>query len=466
MPPPLALLLTTAFVAFLFWRDVRERPPVTGALWIPLLWMLIIGSRFVSEWLSLGGTFDTPSDLAEGSPLDRGVFLGLELAGLYVLYRRRISWSTVISRNVWLAIFLAYCALSLLWSEFPLVAFKRWVKVLGHPIMALIVATEPDPREAVLRLMKRSAYVLVPFSIMLIKYYPELGRGFGRWTGEAFNTGVTTNKNALGYVGLLLGFFFFWHLVTTLRGRKGPAWRNELLLGGTFLCMIAWLLYMANSATSLMALMVGISTVLFLGLRSVNKRHVGVYLVTGLLLLSGVELVFGVIDTAIQAVGRDATLTGRVELWEGLLRFHVNPLLGAGFESFWLGERAEVLWARYWWRPNQAHNGYLETYLNLGWVGVILLAGWIFAAFRKAHRTLLSDFSFGRFQMGLLAIVVVYNYTEATFKALHLVWFALYIIGMDYARPRTVPLERTVDSRLARSRVGRQIGRRARASSP
>jgi hypothetical protein len=32
-------------------------------------------------------------------------------------------------------------------------------------------------------------------------------------------------------------------------------------------------------------------------------------------------------------------------------------------------------WGRRW-QPNQANNGYLETYLKLGWIGVILLAGW------------------------------------------------------------------------------------------
>src|SRR5438477_1069122 len=99
MPPTFALFLTTAFVAFLFRRDIRERPRVTGALWIPLVWMLLIGSRSLSQWLSFGGVPNTPSEIADGAPLDRMVFFLLELAGLFVLYRRRISWSIVISRN-------------------------------------------------------------------------------------------------------------------------------------------------------------------------------------------------------------------------------------------------------------------------------------------------------------------------------------------------------------------------------
>src|SRR6266446_788333 len=440
MPAPLALLLTTIFVVFLFWRDVRERPPVTGALWIPLLWMLILGSRGVSEWLSWGGTYNMASGLEEGSPLDAAVYFSFPPAALFVLLRRRLSWATALSHNPWVAIFLAYCALAIFWSDFPFVALKRWIKILAHPMMVLVLATEPDPREAVVRLLKRSAYVLVPFSILLIKYYPALGRRFSTWTGEAYNTGVTTNKNILGCLCLLLGFFFVWHLLTSLRREKTRERRNELVLCRAFLWMIGWLLSMADSATSVMALAVGISTALFLGLRFVDKRHVTAYLVAALLALGSAELIFGASDTLIRSLGRDPTLTGRTEIWDAVLDVDINPILGAGFDSYWLGDRAERIWAKYWFHPNQAHNGYLETYLNLGWLGLTLMVCWILSAFRRVGSTLLSDFDFGRFRMGLLAIVVVYNYTEGGFEGLSLIWFAFYIIAMDYPQARR-PIE-------------------------
>ena len=54
--------------------------------------------------------------------------------------------------------------------------------------MALIVLTEPDPEEALTRLMKRCAYVVVPVSILFIKYYPQLGRAFDPWTGTNEHT--------------------------------------------------------------------------------------------------------------------------------------------------------------------------------------------------------------------------------------------------------------------------------------
>src|SRR5262249_36453557 len=206
------------------------------------------------------------------------------------------SWSAVLPRNLWLTVFLAYCGVSIMWSDFPVAAFKRWIKLLGLPMMVLILATEPDPREAIVRLMKRSAYVLVPFSILLIKYYPQLGRAFDPWLGDPSNTGVTTNKNELGYICLILGFFFFWHLLTTLRREKTPERQKELLLIGAFFYMIGWLLFMAGSATSTVSLVLGMSIVLSFSVRSVDKRQMLAYWVGGLLIFSCAELFFGVTD--------------------------------------------------------------------------------------------------------------------------------------------------------------------------
>ena len=435
IPPIVALFLTVAFVVFLFRRDIRERPDVTGALWIPLIWFLIICSRQVSEWLNTFGLHAGAITLEEGSPLDRCIYVGLIAAGTYVLSKRHVQLSEIIRQNQWLTIFFVYCFLAIFWSDFPFVAFKRWIKVLGHPIMALIVLTEPDPLEALTRLMKRCAYVIVPVSILFIKYYPQLGRGFDTWTGEAVNTDITTNKNILGGDCLILGFFFFWHLLQTWSRQSGRPRRNELFLTGGFLLAIWWLLSMAHSSTSLVSLFVGLLIVAVLGLRFVDKRFIGTYVVIGVLALLAAEWAFGIYASAIQLLGKDPTLTDRTLLWSELLKVKINPLFGAGFEGFWLGDRFRNFAESRWWQPNQAHNGYLETYLNLGVVGLILLIVLLIATFWKVRRELLTNFQFGRFRLGFLAAVVAYNWTEAAFKNISAIWFVFYIIALDYRQP-------------------------------
>ena len=280
LSPTLASCLAVAAIIFLFRRDIREKPDITAALWLPLLWLVLGCSRSVSAWLNIFGlpVSGAPS-VEEGSPLDAWVYFALIIAGFCVLDKRQVRLSEVVSNNGWLIVFLLYCFISITWSDFPFIAFKRWLKILGHPIMALIVLTEPDPKEALIRLMKRCAYVVVPVSILFIKYYPELGRGFSPW-GGAMSTGITTDKNALGGDCLILGYFFFWYLLQTWRTERSSWRRNELRLIAGFLIGIWWLFSQAHSATSTISLIVGILVVVFVGMRSDKQEfywdvHVG-----------------------------------------------------------------------------------------------------------------------------------------------------------------------------------------------
>jgi O-antigen ligase len=182
-------------------------------------------------------------------------------------------------------------------------------------------------------------------------------------------------------------------------------------------------------------LFVGILVVAVLGLRFVGKRFIGTYVVIGALALLAAEWAFGIYTDAIQLLGKDTTLSDRTLLWSELLKVKINPLFGTGFESFWLGERFRKFAESRWWQPNQAHNGYLETYLNLGLVGLILLIVLLIATFWKGRRELLTNFQFGRFRLGFLAAVVAYNWTEASFKNISAIWFVFYIIALDYRQP-------------------------------
>ena len=432
IPPQAALVLTICLIFFLFHRDIRQTPNITRALWLPLVWMLIICTRQSSEWLSLFGLNLGASSLEEGSPFDACIYFSLIAAGIYVLNKRQVQLSEIVRNNQWLTIFFVYCFLAIFWSDFPFVAFKRWIKVIGHPVMVLVLLTEPDPVEALVRLMKRCAYVVVPVSVLFIKYYPEWGRSYSSWTGQASYTGITSNKNSLGCDLMIFGLFFFWHFLNTRRLPRSQPRRSELVLTFVFLIAIWWLFKMAQSSTSLVSLGLGALVVLLLGLRSIDKRFIGVYVVAGLAVYGVAELFFDVWGSFLHLLGKSASLTDRTIIWHDVLQLPVNRILGAGFESFWLGDRLKILWAKHWWHPNEAHNGYLETYLNLGLVGLFILIGLLIATYRKTRSELYNDFEFGRFRVAFLVTIIAYNWTEAAFKNISPVWFVFYIIAMDY----------------------------------
>lgn len=435
MPPNLASVLTLLFIVALFLWEHRKGEKASAALWLPVFWITITGSRFVGQWMNLGGNAAGGPTGDEGSFIDALYFSTLIVIGFAVLVRRRIFCAELVRNNLWMTAFFVYCLVSIIWSDYPFVAFKRYIKVAGHPLMALIILSDPHPTRALRIVMKRCAYVILPLSVLTIKYFPEIGRYYDHWTGHAYNRGIALNKNELGYGCMIFGLFFYWHLISMLRKRDYPHRLTESAISLVFLAIILWLLTMADSATSFATLGLGAMTITLLGLRIVNKRFLGTYAILAILSAAIIEATFGTYEAVVTMLGRDPSLTDRTYVWADALALVETPLLGAGFESFWLGPRLAILWDKWWWRPNQAHNGYIETYLNLGYIGVIILGGLIISTFRKIAQQSVHDLEFARLRMGFLIAIIVYNYTEATFKAVHLVWTMFHIIAIQY-RPR------------------------------
>jgi len=443
MPPPLALALTIVFISGLLWRDFRTRPPQSAALWLPVIWLFFVGSRYVSQWLNLLG-FPVGGAVSQegGSPIDAAFFFVLIISGLLVLIRRRGAILQFVGNNKWLTIFLIYSFLAIAWSDFPAVAFKRWIKILGHPIMASIVLSDPVPREALRTVLRRSSYLLIPPSILFIKYYPQFGRAFDAWTGAATNVGIANSKNDLGYVCAMCGLFFSWNLLSSWRLETARDRRVELALSVAFLWMVWWLQSMTHSSTALVCTLIGVGAMVMVSTRLVSRRFIGTYVVVGLVILITAQLSFSLYDTVVvDVLSKDATLTDRTAVWQDAIGLAQNSFFGAGFESFWLGPRLDTMWAKWWWHPIQAHNGYIETYLNLGWIGLALLLAVIISTFRKTRLALIRDVDFGRFRLGVLFAIIVYNYTEATFQALHPLWTLFYLIATDFPTAESVTSE-------------------------
>ena len=458
LPPQVGLFLTLSLIIFLFRRDIREKPNVSGALWLPVLWLLLNSSRSLTQWLNIFGLpVSGPASAEEGSPLDACFYLALAIAGVCILSNRQLQFSEIVSKNGWLIAFFLYCFISIVWSDFPFIAFKRWTKIFGHPIMALIVLTEPNFKEALIRLMKRCAYVVVPVSILWIKYYPQLGVGYDEW-GGTMNKGIAVGKNMLGADCLTLGFFFFWYLLQTWRTERSTQRRHELWLIAGLLIGISWLLRMAHSATSTIALFVAILIVVFVRIRFI-KNNIGTCILAGVVLLAAAELTVGLSGHLSQSLGRASTLTGRTEIWAHCLEVNSklgNPIIGAGFESWWIGQRRDLMAAFYKdWSPGGAQNDYLDTYLNLGLIGLSILIGLLIATFWKMRLELFRNFEWGRYRLGFFAAIVLHAITERTFGSGQPLWFVFYIIALDY--PRTYLMTAQPSVRVARSEESREF---------
>jgi exopolysaccharide production protein ExoQ len=423
----IATIVYALGILCLFLLDRDQRIRTSKALWIPVIWLLIVGSRPISVWLGGGQSLVTASQMLEGSPLDALVFASLLVAGIIVLIRRSRRTSALIKANWAIALYFFYCFVSLLWSDFPNVAFKRWTKAIGDVVMIFIVMTDPKPLGALKRLLSRTGFVLLPASVLLIKYFGELGRGYDAW-GVSTITGVTDNKNMLGVITFLLSLGAVWRVLTLLRDRDQPNRRRHLLAQGTLLTFGVALLVMAHSTTSAACFALGVGLMLATGLPVIGRRPGAVHaLVLIGIVAGGLTMIFGG-EGVVHAMGKSTDFTGRMPIWKTVIPMAPNPLLGAGFESFWLGPRLEKVWRAFpVFRPNEAHNGYIEVYLELGLVGLGLILLILINGYCRAVAAFRRDPGIGGLMLAYVVAATIYSVTEAGFRMLDPIWIFLLL---------------------------------------
>lgn len=448
MPPALATSICILLILICFWLDQDQKVRTSWALWLPIVWLLLACSRSVNQWLDIGQSVGaaTSADqqyVIEGNPIDRFVYGALVVLGIIVLVQRRKQVLKLLRENLPIILFFAYCLVSLLWSDYPDVAFKRWTKAIGDLVMVLIVLSDRQPIAAVKRFLARAGFVLIPLSVLFIKYYPDLGRGYGRWDYKAFYTGVTTNKNTLGVICLGFGLASLWRLLTVYRERKQGLRIRHVAAHAMILAMVLWLFWIANSMSSLSCFAIGSVLLIAANIRAVVRRPAVVHvLITVLVLCSVATLFFGVgSDFVKDTMARDtSTLTDRTNIWNLALSVSSSRLVGTGFESFWLGPRLEAMWRGFSWQPTEAHNGYLEVFLNLGWIGVGLLAVVIVNGYRKVIISLRNRSPVSSLWLAFFVVGIVYNFTEAAFfrmMAPAWIFFLLAITSFpELARPK------------------------------
>ena len=119
-----------------------------------------------------------------------------------------------------------------------------------------------------------------------------------------------------------------------------------------------------------------------------------------------------------------------------------NPITGYGYESFWLGERQQFIYAN-WGISGNAHNGYLEMYLNLGLIGVFFIGAWFISGLKRIRRYLHQDYSIGILRFAFVLVVAIHGYTEAAFYGVSSMWMLLFLVIIDppLKHPHEVPVE-------------------------
>ena len=340
---------------------------------------------------------------------ESSAFLRLLWLPVYVLVfagcaSRVVTVFAAAVRLPFLIALLALAAASFTWSLDPAVTERRAVAVIATTLAGLYLAARYDWR-TLLRLLgavwlfmaivSLVAGLVAPGFAIMTEVHP------GAWRG------LWWEKNSLGGHMARAGFLCAFLLVLD------RPWR---LIWGVAVLLCTALVLLSSSKTALLGLLVGFG-VLVAGawsrrgvVTTLSGLWVGVMLISGFaaLLVFAPELVFGLL-------GRDATLTGRTDIWAALIdAIGDRPLLGYGYGAFWQLDSMpayRVRAATEWLVPT-AHNGWLETALAVGLVGLcLLLASFILfvarAAWLAIHNWL------GVFALGVTAQFLLFSLSES-----------------------------------------------------
>ena len=240
--------------------------------------------------------------------------------------------------------------------------------------------------------------------------------------------GVSVHKNSLTAFLMVASLCFIWNM---LRARRdgwplaklpGPRWLSVDLL---YLAMAAFLMldHRSRSSTALMSLAAACLLLLILENSGADFRRFRSWVfrfalvclvVQGLCLLLAGESVPVLL---LELQGKQPDLTGRTGYWPVLIQFGLqHPILGAGYGGFWTQSMMDYfLQISVWGFLPESHNGYIETFVNLGLVGLGFLLVIIFKALASAWRNLSFDFPSSELRLMLLLAILMHNIAETSF---------------------------------------------------
>ncbi len=315
------------------------------------------------------------------------------------------------------------------WSIDPDVTARRAVAVTFTTLAGIAIAARYDWPELAETLGAAYA-ILAVISFLISLLVPDIGRMKelfpGAWRGVFFD------KNGLGDA-MALGVAIFLSAALLVPRRR---W---IWLG--FATLALGLILLTTSKTSLVSLTIGVASLMLVVLARRGPAMAVIMTFMGVLALG---LLAGLIvfdsDALLGLVGKDATLTGRSQIWTALLRqIHTRPWTGFGYGAVWTDESG---WGPLAWiihdakfRPNHSHNSWLEIWLGLGYVG---LAAW---AVLFVQTLALAVVGIYRSRGAYLALpfVIVYglmSLTESvTFVYNDLVWVVFVAVSVRLAMP-------------------------------
>ncbi|OKH41531.1 polymerase [Calothrix sp. HK-06] len=312
-----------------------------------------------------GGVNEGEAEFYQGSDntVIKLVFLLIYFITFLLLVAR---WKKVIytlSKDKYILVMVCIAVISILWSYAPEATITRSLGICGTTSFGLYLATRYSLKEQISLLGWTFATVIL-LSLLFAVALPKYGIMGGIHTGAL--RGIYNHKNVLGKMMVISTTIFILQALNNTKNRL------LIYLGLSFSVM---LLLLSRSSSAMVNLPIIIGLIIIFHTWRWRYEVMIPALIAILTLIGSFYLWFNEnSDVLFGAVGKDATLTGRTEIWAVVWNMiWKRPWLGYGYGAFWFGgDLSYEAWYAAGWRAPNSHNGMLDLWVNVGLLGVFI----------------------------------------------------------------------------------------------
>ncbi len=300
--------------------------------------------------------------------------------------------------------YVVWCGTSSLWADQPMMSFRRFAALLCEASLALALVKHTSSRQF--------AWVVLSCTLtwMTLGLVAELSLGtFRPWAwGYRFAGIFHPNRMSVNCAVLVLASMYLYFT---------DQYRRRWLLGVAGLAFVMVLLAASRSALGAMVLAAAVVWAL-----TAPRRRVLVGALGGVWLVALTVLLMAILQVSVTgdavSLGRveneTSSLTGRLPLWEDLLRYvGQRPFIGHGYNSFWTVDHIRDVSDEQSWAISTAHSSYLDLLLNVGIIGTFLCLSTLSLGFLRAIRLSRKMPGMG---YGFIAATILYGLSAGFFE--------------------------------------------------
>lgn len=341
-------------------------------------WFAILGILFFSGGIErLLSGFRNSYSIASaeaGRPLVQAIGLLLYAGSVFMILRGRRNPFTELLRSPLLLMMMIFITASISWSANTSISIRHVIGLWGTMMFGIYLVGAFSSAQIV-RMCALSLGGLAVASILLAIGAPGLGigRNDGGWIG------FWGQKNDFGKAMIIAALF----LTVQIWG-KPPSRERTICMGLLGASVLGAVLSRSGTAALCLALLPAVIAPAIIILSRLMKRaSIGFFVMLGLICVTGFYVGQMAFTAILAALGKDPTLTDRTVIWS-LLQHYIDarPLLGHGYGGFWQSSDA-VRFSMRWNAISHAHNGYMDIMLELGYVGLGVLAVVLMSALRR-----------------------------------------------------------------------------------